>query len=184
MTKRPVSFLVTAASLAVGLQAAPPLHAQESEADVYVTAKDTGERLSLKPPVAFVPMAQPDEHSPTVIVDASKTFQVIEGIGGALTDAAAETWAKLPPESQRELLKAYYDPAEGIGYSLGRTHIHSCDFSSESYTYDDRGGRQDPRALLHRPRPQVPRAVHQGGNRRRRGAPSSSSRLPGAPPPG
>jgi len=40
-------------------------------------------------PIGFVPMPQPDEHSPAVMVDASASFQTIEGIGGALTDAAA-----------------------------------------------------------------------------------------------
>jgi len=55
-------------------------------------------------------------------VDPKKAFQTIEGFGEALTDAAAETFAKLPKESQRELLDAYFDPAKGIGYSLARTH--------------------------------------------------------------
>jgi glucosylceramidase len=39
-------------------------------------------------------------------------------------------------------LRAYYDPQSGIGYSLGRTHIHSCDFSSESYTYVKDGDKE------------------------------------------
>ena len=30
----------------------------------------------------------------------------------------------------------------GIGYSLGRTHINSCDFSSESYTYVKDGDKE------------------------------------------
>jgi glucosylceramidase len=29
----------------------------------------------------------------------------------------------------------YFDPVKGIGYTLARTNIHSCDFSSGSYTY-------------------------------------------------
>jgi glucosylceramidase len=70
-----------------------------------------------------------------VFVDATKRFQTFLGIGGALTDAAAETYAKLPEAKRREFIKAYYDPKEGIGYTLARTNIHSCDFSSDSYTY-------------------------------------------------
>jgi glucosylceramidase len=73
------------------------------------------------------------------MVDPGKPFQTIEGIGGALTDAAAETFAKLPPERRRELLMAYFDPAKGIGYTLARTHINSCDFSSASYAYAEPG---------------------------------------------
>lgn len=44
-----------------------------------------------------------------------------------------------PPAQQEALLKAYYSTDEGIGYSLARTTIHSCDFSRGSYTYIDEG---------------------------------------------
>ena len=56
-------------------------------------------------------------------------------IGGALTDASAEVFAKLPKAKQTEFMRAYFSPTEGMGYSLGRTSIHSCDFSSTPYTY-------------------------------------------------
>jgi glucosylceramidase len=39
---------------------------------------------------------------------------------------------------QQEFLQAYYSITNGIGYSLARTTIHSCDFSA-SYTYSRRG---------------------------------------------
>ena len=32
-------------------------------------------------------------------------------------------------------MRAYFSPTEGIGYSLCRTSIHSCDFSSAPNTY-------------------------------------------------
>jgi glucosylceramidase len=64
------------------------------------------------------------------------------GIGGALTDASAETFAKLPEAKQTELLQAYYDTRTGIGYTLARTNINSCDFSSGSYTYIDEGDKE------------------------------------------
>jgi glucosylceramidase len=107
---------------------------------IFVTAEGTGDRIAEKTPVAFEPLAQPDENFPTIMVDEGKSFQTMIGIGGALTDAAAETYAKLAPERQRELLTAYFDPDKGIGYTLCRTNIHSCDFSSASYTYDDTPG--------------------------------------------
>ena len=125
------------AALPLVLACAMPTAAAEPprRAEVYVTARDTGERLARREGVPFTALAQPDEHDPTILVDRSRTFQAMEGIGGALTDAAAETFAKLPAERQKEVLRAYYDPEAGIGYSLARTHIHSCDFSSESYAY-------------------------------------------------
>src|SRR5215831_10089173 len=95
----------------------------------YVTAKDTNHRLEHVADLDFAPMPQPTEHEHCVFVDKSATFQTVLGIGGALTDASAETFYKLPKAKQRELIRAYFDPKEGIGYSLGRTHINSCDFS-------------------------------------------------------
>jgi glucosylceramidase len=82
---------------------------------------------------------QPNEQEATIMIDPKKTFQTIEGIGGAITDASAETFYKLPVEKQAEILKAYYNPVDGIGYSLARTNINSCDFSSDSYTYVGEG---------------------------------------------
>ena len=38
-------------------------------------------------------------------------------------------------DSAKEFIKAYYDPKEGIGYTLGRTNMNSCDFSSDMYDY-------------------------------------------------
>ncbi len=113
----------------------PNLRAAPASAMVYVTAKDTGQKLANTGEVKFQPMLQRVESDQAIFVDPSKTFQTLLGIGGALTDAAAETFYKLPKARQDEILKAYFDSHAGIGYSLGRTHIHSCDFSSESYTY-------------------------------------------------
>ncbi len=102
---------------------------------VYTTAEKTGLRLSENGKLTFKPYSQPFENEPCVFVNPSSSFQSFMGIGGALTDASAETFAKLPKAQQQELLAAYFDPAKGIGYSLARTNIHSCDFSSDSYTY-------------------------------------------------
>jgi len=102
---------------------------------VYTTADSTDLRLSLTDKKYFESAAQPLETEVSVFVNPQKTFQTFIGIGGAITDAAAEVFAKLPAEKQAELLKAYYDRNEGIGYSLARTPIHSCDFSSASYIY-------------------------------------------------
>ena len=110
-----------------------------NEVTVYTTAANTDFRLSPTGKLQFKPMGQPLETQVCVFVDPTKKSQTVLGIGGALTDASAETFAKLPPAKQRELLDAYFDPNKGIGYTLGRTHIHSCDFSSASYTYVDEG---------------------------------------------
>lgn len=109
---------------------------------VYTTADSSNYRLALIDTASFESHGQPVETETCVFVNPEKTFQTLLGIGGALTDASAETFAKLPEGKQRELLRAYFDPKEGIGYTLGRTHINSCDFSTASYTYVKDGDKE------------------------------------------
>ena len=114
----------------------PKTHASRAvKVLVYTTADDTKYRLSITDTLHMASFGQPLETQPCIFVDPSKTFQTVIGIGGALTDASAETFAKMPPEKQKEILQNYFDPVNGIGYTLARTSIHSCDFSSSSYTY-------------------------------------------------
>ena len=102
--------------------------------EIHTTAAGTTERLAVST-ATFAPGAQPPEADISVFVDPRKSFQTLLGIGGAITDASAEVFARLPPKEQAHLLRAYYDPVDGIGYTLARTTIHSSDFSSGSYTY-------------------------------------------------
>ncbi|HVW95278.1 MAG TPA: glycoside hydrolase family 30 protein [Mucilaginibacter sp.] len=112
-----------------------PYSAADKTVKVYLTAKGTDDRLTETGTLKFTDDPQPVETQVAIFVDPSKTFQTMIGIGGALTDAAAETFYKLPKDKQQELLTAYYDKNKGIGYTLGRTSIQSSDFSSETYSY-------------------------------------------------
>ncbi len=112
------------------------------EVAVYTTAENSNHRLAGTDTLAFKHLGQPLETQICVFVDPARRFQTILGIGGALTDAAAETFAKLSRAKQREILNAYFDVKSGIGYTLARTNIHSCDFSSGSYTYVNEGDKQ------------------------------------------
>src|SRR5438105_2545230 len=136
---------------------------------VYTTADSTSFRLTLTDTLVFKPSEPTSEGKVYVFVDPRKTFQPFLGIGGALTDAAAETFAKLPAVRQEELLQAYYSPDRGIGYTLARTNIHSCDFSSESYTYVDEGDKElNSFSIAHDLRYRIPlikRAMAASGNK-------------------
>lgn len=136
---------------------------------VYTTAESTTFRLSPTDTVTFKPSEPTTEGEIYVFVDPRRSFQTMLGIGGALTDAAAETFAKLTAIRQEQVLDAYYSPDRGIGYTLGRTNINSCDFSSESYTYVVEGDK-DLRsfAIAHDLRYKIPlirRAMAASGNR-------------------
>jgi glucosylceramidase len=117
------------------------LNLYDKEAQVYSTVKDTDLRLSLSGKYNFKQSTQPLETEVAIFVNPKKNFQTIIGIGGAITDASAVVFSKLPIDKQNEFLQAYYSD-DGIGYNIIRTNIHSCDFSPESYTYVEEGDKE------------------------------------------
>lgn len=114
---------------------APMFSTEGKLVSIFTTARNTDKRLSADGQATFSPGKQALENEVSIFVNPNKTFQTFMGIGGAITDASAEVFAQLSPEKQEELLSSYYNEENGIGYTLGRTSIHSCDFSSSSFTY-------------------------------------------------
>ena len=108
--------------------------------EVYTTAENTNLRLSLSNNLISNTASQ-QSNTVSITINPEKIDQTFLGIGGAVTDASAEVFARLSAKKQQEFLTAYYDKNNGIGYSLARTNIHSCDFSSESYTYIEEGDK-------------------------------------------
>ena len=102
---------------------------------VYTTAEGAPRRLERTPAPVPTASLQPFENEIGVFIECNRRYQEVLGIGGAITDAAAEVWARLPAPKQAELLDAYFGRVDGLGYSLLRTTIHSSDFSSASHTY-------------------------------------------------
>ncbi len=136
--------LVTLVSIAMWLPMA--LFATESQAAGFgglephtfctiLTARDTDARLT-EQPVGGVGKIS-DSSIATVFIDPSRQFQSILGFGGAFTEAAAVTWQKMSPSNRQAVINAYFDPVTGLGYTLCRTHINSCDFSLSNYAYDE-----------------------------------------------
>jgi len=72
-----------------------------------------------------------------IFLDPDKSFQEIEGFGGAFTESAAVTFAEMPAALQDQVLSAYFDSKVGHGYTLCRTHLNSCDFSLGNYACCD-----------------------------------------------
>lgn len=85
-----------------------------------------------------------------VVCRPDRTHQRIAGFGGAFTEAAAYVFAQMPPDVQDDFLLRCFGGAtggaadgaaggdEGRGgnaYTLGRTHIQSCDFALGNYAY-------------------------------------------------
>lgn len=109
---------------------------------VYTSSDSTNLRLTNTDNLKFSDIKQPVETQTCIFVNPNKTFQTFLGIGGAITDASAEVLAKLSKEKQQEFLNAYFSKDKGIGYTLIRTNINSCDFSSDMYTYVAEGDKE------------------------------------------
>jgi glucosylceramidase len=132
-----ICLVFASSMIKAGNEIVAPVAPAVKKVVVYTTAENTKFRITQTETVQFADFGQPKETQPCVFIDPSKKFQTFVGIGGALTDASAETFAKLPKDKQKEFLQQYYSVDKGIGYTLARTNIHSCDFSSGSYTYVD-----------------------------------------------
>ncbi|WP_256761665.1 glycoside hydrolase family 30 beta sandwich domain-containing protein [Cohnella sp. WQ 127256] len=98
------------------------------------TEKNSQDRLTEKATISFHRDEQGVENQLINIYD-DLTYQEIIGFGGAITESSAVTAAKLGQENRDKIIKAYFDAEEGIGYTLCRTHINSCDFSVGNYAY-------------------------------------------------
>jgi glucosylceramidase len=103
----------------------------------FLTARDNGARLAEQPPLTPCPG---ETGLPSVSVDSERTFQAIEGFGGAFTEASAVNWLALSAARREEVLEAYFDPARGHGYSLCRVHMGSCDFALGNYSHVEASG--------------------------------------------
>ena len=61
-------------------------------------------------------------------------YQTITGFGGSFTEASAYLLNQLSQENRDKIIEAYFGES-GAKYSLTRTHINSCDFSLNNYSY-------------------------------------------------
>jgi glucosylceramidase len=104
---------------------------------VIETARDNGHRLT---PVAAPASAPSGAHA--LAVDTSKQFQEMVGFGGALTESSAWVLAQLPADKRLEVIRAYYGK-DGLGYTLARTHLNSCDFSLNLWSLAETPGDYD-----------------------------------------
>lgn len=75
----------------------------------------------------------------TIHLDDTVTFQTMIGFGGAFTESSAYNLSLINKTARTQAIKDYFDLEEGLGYTIGRVSIHSCDFSLNSYTYIEEG---------------------------------------------
>ena len=103
----------------------------------YLSTSDPRVRLQ-KTPVEAIE-AKPEW---SLTVREEQVFQKWIGTGTSFTEAAAIALSRLSPGKQEEALRLAFDPDGGHGYTLGRIHINSCDFSLGNWDYVDPGDAQ------------------------------------------
>ena len=108
--------------MALALQACSP-----SDITVWESSSEGGNMIEK---TDFAPAEK------TIVVDVNTTEerQELTGIGGSFTESTSSLLAKMSKEKRQEVIDAYFGP-DGARYSLTRTHIGSCDFSSGNYCY-------------------------------------------------
>jgi glucosylceramidase len=96
----------------------------------FRTKKDSNERLT-----QVETKLTSKEPLEKITINKNDKKQTILGFGGAFTEASAYNLSRISKEKRDQAIKAYFDPIDGIGYTLGRVSIHGCDFSLGSYLY-------------------------------------------------
>ena len=84
------------------------------EMKIIQTAKNTGERFTEKEAMQAAVNAAVE-----LKLQPEKKYQSFIGFGGAFTEAAAYTLAKIPEEDRERVIEGYFNPEQGIGSSLG-----------------------------------------------------------------
>ena len=69
-------------------------------------------------------------------------YQTITGFGGAFTESSAYLLNQMSTSKRHEILKSYFSK-DGAAYSMARTHMNSCDFSLNHYSYTPVAGDKE-----------------------------------------
>ena len=95
--------------------------------DVYETSESGNKLTKLTEFTA-------DENPSTIKLNPKEQLQTITGFGGAFTESSAYLLNKISKKNRDIIIQAYFSE-EGANYSLTRTHMNSCDFSLDQYSY-------------------------------------------------
>jgi len=135
-------FVGALLALAVGvsawmaeISAASSRSAAPAAAHLWLTTADG----TYKPTdMGEIPFGTGQPTVPTVVVDPSRTFQTMDGFGGAITDSSAAVLYRMSPAARAAAMRMLFDPRTGDGLSYLRQPIGGSDFvATAPYTYDD-----------------------------------------------
>ena len=113
-------------ALVVGVMAQDKC-ADDLELTVYQTSA-AGDQFTLKNTQSA------DKPTASIQLNPREKFQSITGFGGAFTESSSYLLNEISEANRKEIISAYFSE-DGANYSLTRTHINSCDFSLDHYSY-------------------------------------------------
>jgi glucosylceramidase len=154
ITLRFTSLLCTLAALTASAPSggsrkhSPASQAQDSvRINVVESSEQQQESLLKKPSLQF---SSSKPSGITIRVDASRTYQQIDGFGASITDSSAWLLSqKLTAAQRTELLKQLFDARQGIGLAVLRQPMGSSDFSLTDYSYDDMAAGESDVEMKH-----------------------------------
>lgn len=103
---------------------------------VYISS-NAGDRLTKKVPIAFIKANK--FRGRKIGIDNTVKFQKIDGFGASFNEAGMICLNTLEREKADSVLRCLFDTIEGAGFSLMKSPIAACDFSSAGpwYSYND-----------------------------------------------
>ncbi len=106
---------------------------------VYSSSQD-GDRLTKMNELIF--KSGEASSLPHITINERKLFQKMDGFGASFNEAGMICLNSLTAENRQDVLKMLFDPESGAGYSLMKSPIAACDFSSAGrwYSYNDTPG--------------------------------------------
>ena len=117
----------------------PVLQEKAPVVQVYISSAG-GDRLTRKSDIQFV--KNQELPIPEIVLNDKIKYQKIDGFGASFNEAGMICLNSLSPEKSDSVMKTLFDPIEGAGYTLMKSPIAACDFSSAGpwYSYNDTPG--------------------------------------------
>ena len=106
---------------------------------LYLSSMNKNDRLTK---VNIKPLIKNKGSKRFIKIHKKKLKQTVLGFGGSFTESSASIYHNLSQTKKDEIIEAYFGET-GNNYSIGRTHINSCDFSLENYAHCETPGDID-----------------------------------------
>jgi glucosylceramidase len=127
-------LLTKVLSIGILLISVIPLFAQTegTKVNIFASSAHAQEMLIAQESVVL----QKDFETENLLINIYPEFQYqkILGFGAAFTEASAVNFSLLSSDLQQKLIELYFGKS-GIGLNFCRTHINSCDYGVDEYTY-------------------------------------------------